>query len=250
MYTMYTMSHHLDRCPRLCRVEAPIGRDPRERKRMAVVWAPGAGARPAASRYKVKATLANGAAALVEWKLVRLLARARWSSCLSASETYSCPPCCLGGRTQGCVCGCGGCPVCQILPPLTQLTLICLVSSSTVCCSVFHVLSQIKGPPLSLRVRAQETGRTHQIRVHAKHMGSSILGDTEYGARAEISTGGRRAFAAFGIELSPPSLGRAGGGGGTAAAGLSGGGKLISRAAADILMVRLFHLPHAIRMNQ
>lgn len=31
-------------------------------------------------------------------------------------------------------------------------------------------------------VRKQETGRTHQIRVHAKHVGNSILGDAEYGA--------------------------------------------------------------------
>lgn len=65
-----------------CRVEAPVGRDPKERKRMAVVWAPGANARPAASRYKLKATLANGAASLVEWKLARRycsLRSSRWS---------------------------------------------------------------------------------------------------------------------------------------------------------------------------
>ena len=28
-----------------------------------------------------------------------------------------------------------------------------------------------------------ETGRTHQIRVHLKHKGSSILGDNQYGKK-------------------------------------------------------------------
>ena len=74
------------------RIEAPIGRDPRDRLRMAVT--PGGG-RFAASNYEVIATLANGNASLVEWRL--------------------------------------------------------------------------------------ETGRTHQIRVHARHIGHPILGDDTYG---------------------------------------------------------------------
>jgi len=48
------------------RIEAPIGRDPRDRLRMAVT--PGSG-RFAASNYEVIATLAGGNASLVEWRL-------------------------------------------------------------------------------------------------------------------------------------------------------------------------------------
>ena len=33
-----------------------------------------------------------------------------------------------------------------------------------------------------------ETGRTHQIRVHSKHIGHSILGDTLYGTKSELIT--------------------------------------------------------------
>ena len=78
--------------PKKGRIGGPIGRDPRDRLRMAVT--PGGG-RFAASNYEVIATLANGNASLVEWRL--------------------------------------------------------------------------------------ETGRTHQIRVHAKHIGHPILGDDVYG---------------------------------------------------------------------
>ena len=74
------------------RIEAPIGRDPKDRLRMAVT--PGGG-RFAASNYEVIAVLAPGNASMVEWRL--------------------------------------------------------------------------------------ETGRTHQIRVHAKHIGHPILGDDTYG---------------------------------------------------------------------
>lgn len=52
------------------RVDAPVGRDPGERLRMAVVWAPGApGARPAASRYETLEVLAAGRASRVAWRL-------------------------------------------------------------------------------------------------------------------------------------------------------------------------------------
>jgi len=50
------------------RVEAPIGRDPHERLRQAVVWAPGGG-RAAASRYNRAEVLAGGAACRLEWRL-------------------------------------------------------------------------------------------------------------------------------------------------------------------------------------
>lgn len=48
------------------RIEAPVGRDPKDRLRMAVT--PGSG-RYAASNYEVIATLASGNASLVEWRL-------------------------------------------------------------------------------------------------------------------------------------------------------------------------------------
>ncbi|EEH53051.1 uncharacterized protein MICPUCDRAFT_36187 [Micromonas pusilla CCMP1545] len=76
------------------RVDAPIGRDPRDRLKMAVVRR-SRGGRRAASNYKVRASLARGNASLVEWRL--------------------------------------------------------------------------------------ETGRTHQIRVHAREIGIPILGDETYG---------------------------------------------------------------------
>jgi len=53
--------------PAAARVVAPIGRDPKDRLRMGVVN--GTGGRPAASNYKVRAALAGGNAALVEWQL-------------------------------------------------------------------------------------------------------------------------------------------------------------------------------------
>lgn len=49
------------------RVNAPIGRDPKDRLKMAIVN--GSTGRPAASNYKVRASLAGGNAALVEWRL-------------------------------------------------------------------------------------------------------------------------------------------------------------------------------------
>lgn len=107
------------------RVDAPVGRDPGERLRMAVAWAPGApGARPAASRYETLEVLAAGRASRVAWRL--------------------------------------------------------------------------------------ETGRTHQIRVHARHIGNPLLGDELYG-----------------------------GGGGAAAATLGAGGPPAARAAAAALVAAL-----------
>jgi len=49
------------------RVRAPIGRDPRDRLRMAVVH--GDGGKPAASNYIVRASIAGGNVALLEWRL-------------------------------------------------------------------------------------------------------------------------------------------------------------------------------------
>jgi len=92
------------------RVEAPIGRHSRDRKKMAVVDLSSPGARHAASKYMTWEELAGGGAALVEWRL--------------------------------------------------------------------------------------ETGRTHQIRVHARHIGHPLLGDETYGggaaaAASAIGRGGK-----------------------------------------------------------
>jgi len=51
------------------RVEAPIGRDTANRLRMAVLWAPGARARAAASRWERGETLCRGGACLMSWRL-------------------------------------------------------------------------------------------------------------------------------------------------------------------------------------
>ena len=38
-------------------------------------------------------------------------------------------------------------------------------------------------PKISLLECKLETGRTHQIRVHLKHKGASIIGDSQYGKK-------------------------------------------------------------------
>jgi 23S rRNA pseudouridine1911/1915/1917 synthase len=53
------------------------------------------------------------------------------------------------------------------------------------------------GGAASLALLRIHTGRTHQIRVHMKHLGHPLLGDTLYGYRARIHAGGRE------IELPP-----------------------------------------------
>ena len=93
------------------RIEAPIGRDPRDRLRMAVTQG---GGRFAASNYEVIATLANGNASLVEWRL--------------------------------------------------------------------------------------ETGRTHQIRVHAKHIGHPILGDDTYGGGGGAAVSALSRYGVFDVK--------------------------------------------------
>jgi 23S rRNA pseudouridine1911/1915/1917 synthase len=48
--------------------------------------------------------------------------------------------------------------------------------------SIFQVRKQLKGPLTLASVRIK-TGRTHQIRVHAAHLGHPVLGDPVYGNR-------------------------------------------------------------------
>jgi 23S rRNA pseudouridine1911/1915/1917 synthase len=59
--------------PSMARIEAPVGRDPRDRKRQTVIEglsiASRNRSRHAASKYKVREWLAGGACGLVEWRL-------------------------------------------------------------------------------------------------------------------------------------------------------------------------------------
>jgi len=50
--------------------------------------------------------------------------------------------------------------------------------------SVSHVLRQQQFADAALCEIAIETGRTHQIRVHAAHIGHAVAGDEKYGDRA------------------------------------------------------------------
>lgn len=51
-----------------------------------------------------------------------------------------------------------------------------------------------------------ETGRTHQIRVHMKHIGHPVLGDTLYGKESELI--GRQALHCFEMKIIHPGTGR------------------------------------------
>ena len=52
-----------------------------------------------------------------------------------------------------------------------------------------------------------ETGRTHQIRVHAKHMGHPVVGDTVYGQKnCKFNLNGQLLHA-FRLELDHPDTG-------------------------------------------
>lgn len=49
-----------------------------------------------------------------------------------------------------------------------------------------------------------ETGRTHQIRVHMKHLGHSIYGDTLYGFEGDEELIPRQALHAYGLDFKSP----------------------------------------------
>lgn len=51
-----------------------------------------------------------------------------------------------------------------------------------------------------------ETGRTHQIRVHMKHIGHSVLGDTLYGKDSELI--GRQALHCYEMKFMQPLTGK------------------------------------------
>jgi 23S rRNA pseudouridine1911/1915/1917 synthase len=67
--------------------------------------------------------------------------------------------------------------------------------------------------PLALVEFAIETGRTHQIRVHAAHLGHPIVGDALYGDAAKdrrlASPPRRQLLHAVQLEFRHPSTGRA-----------------------------------------
>ncbi len=60
-------------------------------------------------------------------------------------------------------------------------------------------------PDASLLLIKISTGRTHQIRVHLKHLGCPILGDTMYGEASPLI--GRQALHAWRLTLRLPRLG-------------------------------------------
>ncbi len=58
-------------------------------------------------------------------------------------------------------------------------TKMCVSSSGRIAITNYKVLERFNG--FTLCEFRLETGRTHQIRVHAKHLGHPIVGDPEYG---------------------------------------------------------------------
>ena len=53
-----------------------------------------------------------------------------------------------------------------------------------------------------------QTGRTHQIRVHAKHLGHPVVGDPVYGYKKQKFTLNGQLLHAWQLELDHPSLGK------------------------------------------
>lgn len=63
--------------------------------------------------------------------------------------------------------------------------------------------------PLTLALARLDTGRTHQIRVHLRHLGHPIVGDPVYGRRlARTDVIGRQALHAWRLSLAHPADGR------------------------------------------
>jgi 23S rRNA pseudouridine1911/1915/1917 synthase len=59
----------------------------------------------------------------------------------------------------------------------------------------------------SLVLALPRTGRTHQIRVHLKHLGCPILGDPVYGKRSDIQGPGRQLLHAYRLSFDHPITG-------------------------------------------
>ena len=69
--------------------------------------------------------------------------------------------------------------------------------------TVYHVVRRFKN--FTVLKLDLETGRTHQIRVHMKHLGYPILGDTTYGGRGKMS---RQALHSEALTFTHPDTGK------------------------------------------
>ena len=70
----------------------------------------------------------------------------------------------------------------------------------------YEVVARFGGEFTLCRFQLQ-TGRTHQIRVHAKHIGHPVAGDPVYGFKKTKSTGGRTVIARLSIRAYAPDDG-------------------------------------------
>ena len=61
--------------------------------------------------------------------------------------------------------------------------------------------SSLALPDYALLAVEPQTGRTHQIRVHASHAGAPLLGDRDYGGAARVTLAGGRTVALARIAL-------------------------------------------------
>lgn len=69
--------------------------------------------------------------------------------------------------------------------------------------TVYHVVRRFNN--FTVLKLDLETGRTHQIRVHMKHLGYPILGDTTYGGRGKMS---RQALHSEALTFTHPDTGK------------------------------------------
>jgi 23S rRNA pseudouridine1911/1915/1917 synthase len=72
----------------------------------------------------------------------------------------------------------------------------------------YEVLTRYDEPVAVTELACElETGRTHQIRVHLKSIGHSVVGDTRYGGARQSLPLGRPFLHAEGLELAHPVTG-------------------------------------------
>jgi 23S rRNA pseudouridine1911/1915/1917 synthase len=74
------------------------------------------------------------------------------------------------------------------------------------CITHYFVEKRIADKNITLVRLKLETGRTHQIRVHMKHIGHTVLGDTLYGSESSLI--GRQALHCYEMKFRHPSTGR------------------------------------------
>ncbi len=70
----------------------------------------------------------------------------------------------------------------------------------------YEVIARFGGEYTLCKFQLQ-TGRTHQIRVHAKHLGHPIVGDLTYGYKKQKWNVGGQLLHAFALELTHPATG-------------------------------------------